>query len=183
MIVLDGKDYSSDLRLNGLIALALAVLLLFVLPLYLYVSPPEFLARAKPVVLLAGIGGVIVLLTLALFLQNRGMLFKMPIRFHEEKVQIQPIFSLAPKLVPYEGISEIEFWYGLPYRRAARGCSILSARYGAITSVETYPSKEKLTAFAAAVRPLLEKKGMKMRPPEEDLGSLRIVFLRDVRKR
>jgi hypothetical protein len=183
VIILDGKDFSSDTRLQGLIVLALAVLLLFVLPLYLYYSPLEFLRLARPVVIFAGFGGFIVLLTLALFLQNRGMLFKVPLKFHDKAVQIQPIFSLGPKLVPYDEISEMEFWYGLSYRRASRGCYILSARYGSITSVETFPGKEKLKAFMAEVRPILEGKGMKMKNPQEDAGSLQVVFLRDVRKR
>ncbi|HSB47588.1 MAG TPA: hypothetical protein VLD37_06250 [Candidatus Bilamarchaeum sp.] len=183
MIVIDGREYSDDLSFGGLVVLALAVLLLFVLPFYLYVSPPDFLARAKPVVVLAGIGGFIVLITLALFLQNRGMLFKVPLRFMEERLQIQPIFSLAPKLVPYEDISELELWFGLPYRRAARGCSILSAKYGSVTSVETFPSRERLKAFAEAVRPFLEKRGLRMKMAEEDAHSLRVVFLRDVRKK
>lgn len=183
MIALDARDYSSDLSFRGLMILSAAVLLLFVLPLYLYFSPPDFLKSARPAVVVAGVGGFLVIITLALFLQNRGMLFKVPLKLHDKMVQIQPIFSLGPRMVPYEDISELEFWYGLPFRRAVRGSSILSARYGSITSVETFKSKERLMAFAEGARPILESKGLKMRKPEEDPGSLHIVFLRDVRKR
>jgi hypothetical protein len=107
------------------------------------------------------------------------MLFKMPLRFHEKALQIQPLFSIGSRLVPYDDISEIEFWYGQNYRRAGRGCSVLSKRHGSITSVETFAGREKFKAFIAQARPILEGKGMRLKIVE-DTYSIQAVFLRDV---
>jgi hypothetical protein len=177
-LLADAKEYTDDKRLAGFIILAVSVTVLAILPLYLYFSPPDFLIRARPVAALWGLGGIIFLVTLAFFLQNRGMLFKLPLKVYDEALLIQPVFSLGPKRVPYEDISSLEIWYGEGYRRARSGCSVLSGKLGSITSVENFHGKEGLRSFVERIRPMLEQKGLRMKVPYEEAGSLEYVFHR-----
>ncbi len=181
-LIADASGSSSDLRMQGFIALAVATVVLLSVPLYLLVSPPDFLARERPAIVLAAGGAVIVLLTLGMVLKGKGMLFKIPLRFYDEALLIQPVLGLNPAIVPYREIASLELWWGLPYKRAPRGCSVLSTHYS-VTSVETFTDKESLRKFAEKVRPVLEQSGLKLSSADDEAGSLHYTFHRDIRKR
>ncbi len=180
--VADAKDYSADLRLQGLVILVVAALVLLVVPAYLLVSPPDYLSHERPAIVLAAGGAVVVLLTLAAVLKGKGMLFKIPAKFYDEAVLIQPAIGIKPVVVPYKEIASLEIWWGLSYKRASRGCSVLSAHYS-VNSVETFPDKESLRRFAEKVRPALEASGLKLSSADEDAVSLHYVFHRDIRRK
>ena len=140
------------------------------------------LFRATSVVLLWTAGALIFLGVLVLYLQNKGMLFKIPLKFYDEGVQIQPLLAMKPKMVPYEEISSLELWYNVGYLRTKSGSSLLSSKVS-VTSVENFPDKESIKRFVEQVRPVLESKGLKMKAPDEEAQSLQFVFHRDIGKR
>ncbi|MFN7991690.1 MAG: hypothetical protein U0R44_06040 [Candidatus Micrarchaeia archaeon] len=181
-LIMDGKDFSADLRLPGFIFICMAGIVLIVFPLVLLVSPPRMFAGAVPAVMIGAIGAVIVLLMLGIYLKSRGMLFKLPLRVFDEGVMIQPIMGLKPAMIPYQDIASMEIWFGLGYKKAVCGCSILSFK-GSVHSVETFRDKEDLRRFVDGFRLTMENNGLKMKPPEEEAGSLHFVFQRDVVKR
>ncbi len=181
-LIADAKDYSLDMRSEGLLILVVATVVLLAVPAYLLVSPPDFLSHERPAIVLAAGGAVVVLLTLAAVLKGKGMLFKIPAKFYDEAVLIQPAIGIKPALVPYKEIASLELWWGLSYKRSSRGCSVLSAHHS-VGSVETFPDKESLRKFAEKVRPALEASGLKLSSADEDAVSLHYVFHRDIRRR
>ncbi len=181
-IVADAKDYSEDLKMQGFVILVVAAVVLLVVPAYLLVSPPDFLSRERPAIVLAAGGAVIVLLTLAMVLKGKGMLFKIPAKFYDAAVLVQPSLGFKPAMIPYSEMASLELWWGLRYKRASRGCSVLSAHYS-ISSVETFADKESLRRFASSVRPVLEANGLRLSSADEDAGSLHYVFHKDIRRR
>jgi hypothetical protein len=181
-LISDASAYSEDLRFRGFAILMVAAAAFIIVLAYLFVAPPDFLAHAKPAVALAALGALIVLFTLGLLLKGRGMLFKVPLKFYDEAVMVQPALGMRPVVIPYAEIASLELWWGLPYKKTARGCSVLSARQS-VTSVEAFPDKESLRRMAEAVRPTLEQNGLKLSSAEEEAGSLHYTFHRDVGRR
>ena len=174
MIVADAKDYSSDLFVRGAAILALSGAML-IFSIY-FVSGLSGGSAILPVLV---IGSVLFLLTLFLFLKGRGMILHTPLRLSDEGVLIQPASGFHPVLVPYNDIASVELWWGLSYRRASRGCSVLSYRHGSVASVETF-EREPLKKFIDSIKPLLEKKGLMLRHSDEDARSSYFAFQRDV---
>ncbi len=181
-LVADSSGSASDLRFRGFVIIMAAGAIFIIGSVYLMVAPPEFLAHARAAVFLAAGGALIVLATLGLALKGKGMLFKVPLKFFDEAVLIQPVLGLRPVIVPYKEIASMELWHGLGYKRVGSGCSVLSSRYS-VTSVEPFKDKESLRALAEKVRPALESSGLKLKTAEDDAGSLHYVFQRDVGRR
>ena len=178
----DAAGYSTDLRLRGFAIISLATVLLIVIPTYLLAAPPDFLSHERPAIFLAAGGALIVLCTLALVLKGKGMLFKIPLKFYDEAMLIQPVLGMRPVIIPYKEIASLELWHGLGYKRVGSGCYVLSSR-NSVTSVEVFKDKQSLMAFLGKIRPALEKSGLRMSPPDEEAGSLHCTFHRDVGRR
>lgn len=178
-LIADAAGYSEDLKFRGFVIIMAAAAAFIIASIYLMVAPPDFLAHARPAVFLAAGGGLIVLATLGLVLKSRGMLFKVPLKFYDEAVLIQPVLGMRPVLVPYREIASLEIWYGLGYKRVSRGSSVLSSRYS-VTSVEAFPDKESLRKLAEKARPALEASGLKLASADDEAGALHYTFHRDV---
>jgi hypothetical protein len=171
-LVSDAKDYSQDLGGSGFALLAFSVLVLFVLPLYLVVQPPESLIAIRPVLVAEAAGSVIVLFTIALFLKSTGMLMNVPLKVYEEGILIQPVLSTMPKAIPFQRISSLEIFRA---RNGRSGCSVLSRDEGRQRSVETFIDAMRARGFVESIRPALEAAGFAS-SIEGDARSLRAMF-------
>jgi hypothetical protein len=174
-LIADCREFSDDMSLMGFSSLLIATLLAIVLSVFIFVTPS--LSLLAPI---WAAGSVIVVVTLALFLKHRGLIFKVPMKVFEEGLLVQPAMGLKPRVIEFDDVASVELWWGLPYRKTARGCSVLSFRHGTLTTVETFHGKESLKRFAEAIRPALEAHGLRMKPPAEESDSMEFVFQRDV---
>ncbi|MEW6723082.1 MAG: hypothetical protein AB1324_07500 [Candidatus Micrarchaeota archaeon] len=182
MIVIDARDYTSDLSFQGFAVMVAAAMLSIILSIYLIVGNPSFLTRAEPVSYVWAIGSAIVVATLILVLKGKGMLFRLPLRCMEDSILIQPVMGIRPRKLAYKDLASFEVWHNLGYRKVRSGASALTFRHGAVTSVEPFPDKDSVRRFAEGLKPVLEKNGMSMKTFEE-ADSLHFMFQRDVRKR
>lgn len=157
--------------------LAASIIILFVIPVWIALQPPPSLAAFKPVLVAEAVGSTILLFMIALFLQGRGMLLKMPLRVYNEGLLIQPFLSTTPSIVQYTDISNIELWYGAPDRKNRSGCMALSRDGKRITSVEAFRDKTRAKEFIALIAPAIEAAGFTTRS-EDDETSFSVMFRR-----
>ena len=171
-IVADSNDYSADRRALSFALLLCFALPLIVIPLYLFVSPEEIIARPAAAALMGG--AVLFIVFFGLFLKGRGILFKVPLKVFEEGILIQPKMRLGPKMVSFEHISSIELWHG---RRndSPSGCSVLSSVDGRVSSTESFRDAEALRQFAERISPALFALGFR-KSELSDPGAATIVF-------
>jgi len=175
----DSKDFSSDKGAIGFVAMAIASLVLMLIPIYLIVSPPDLLAGAQSASFAMLFGSIITLFTLALFLKSNGMLFKIPLKVFDTSIAIQPVMSMRPLMVPYSDVSSIELWYHAKSQNRS-GCSVLSVTHGAVKSVENFRNKESLIAFAEQIRPVLEDFGFQSVAMNDSPSSAHYSFRRRI---
>jgi len=171
-LISDSKDYSKDRRSASFVLIICFALPLMLVPIYLIVSPVEYIARPAAAALLAG--ALVFILFIGLFLKGKGLLFKMPLRVLDNGILIQPAMRLGPVMADYRTISSIEMWYGRD-EPIHSGCTVLSGVRGRLTSVESFRDADSLHEFVEGISPALFSQGFK-RTLIQEPGSLSVVF-------
>jgi len=178
-IVADSARYSSDNRFSGFMMLVLLSSPLFIISVYLLLTPPELFEDAMPAAIAFTAGSILVLLLFGLFLKTRGLIFKIPIRVYDEGVLIQSTAHIRPKLIEWVDLLSLDLWEGLSYKKTKGGAIALTTE-GEIKSTELFKDKNALKEFVAVVRPFLEEKGMKVVQEDEGESNYSITFRRSL---
>jgi hypothetical protein len=109
-----------------------------------------------------------------LFLKSKGLIFKIPLKVYDEGLLIQKALASTPSIVPFRGISSIEFFFS----RAGARCAVSSID-GSHRSVENFSSAGRMKEFVLSIEPALGVEGFTMRI-EEDGGSFRASFRKSI---
>ncbi len=171
-LIADSKDYSRDRRAASFAIILCFGIPLMLVPLYLFVSPVEYLPRPAAAALLAG--SLLFMLFAGLYLKGRGILFKFPMRVLDNGILIQPMMRLRPVMADFRSISSIELWHGRDGDPPS-GCSVLSGDKGRLISAESFCDAESLCRFAESISPALYSQGFRKTEMREP-GSYSAVF-------
>ena len=168
---MDVKDYSAGwYRWSGYVLVAAVIL---------------FILFFNPLILLFGGGWnrfcmfnfvfLIGLLAILFIAKTNGMIFNIPLKVYDKGIHIQSIsWDFKGRFIPFEDIRSLEFFFDCGWSYANRGCAVKTISRGTITSIENFPSVERLEEFIEKIKPILEKKGLRLVKKEEHKRRYRL---------
>ena len=167
----DAKDYSSDLRWLGYLAVGiLAFVIGGVSLVYLLAHGPTTYALTW-----GCLGSSVVLLLSILTFHSLGVLSYAPLKVYDEGVEIQD--GSKRTIVEFEDIKSLNIYISWSSRSVSRECEIKTISGKFLSSKGYFSDKKKLAAFIDKIQPILKEKGFSVEK-EEDRRYLGFKFMR-----